>query len=127
MTPKEKAKELIAKFMEFTPAEELFELPYAMRCASICVDEIFQTLGIAAACVLTGYGASQYLRGYWGRRGRPGILSRAVQRAGIKRFRGYYTRHPEKIAGKDAVKIYDEHLVQNPEKLEELARKAGLK
>ena len=40
MTPKEKAEELVSKFMEFTPAEERYEYPYAVKCALIAVDEI---------------------------------------------------------------------------------------
>lgn len=38
-----KAKELINKFMRFTPAEEEYEYPYAKACALICVDEIIDT------------------------------------------------------------------------------------
>jgi hypothetical protein len=42
MTPKEKAKELVNKFVQFTPAEEEFEYDYAKSCALIAVDEILE-------------------------------------------------------------------------------------
>lgn len=87
-------------------------------------DEIGQTIAIGASSVLAGYLGSQYLRGYWGRRGRPGIVSRAVQRSGLKRFRDYFVKDPEKIAGPIAVEIMGDYLVQNPQKLEELAERA---
>ena len=38
MTPKEKAKELVDKFLQYTPVE--FEYEYAIQCALIAVDEI---------------------------------------------------------------------------------------
>lgn len=41
MTPKEKAYELVMyKFIDWTPAEEEFEVPHAKECALILVDEI---------------------------------------------------------------------------------------
>jgi hypothetical protein len=40
MTPKEKAEELVNKFIQFTPAEEEFEYDYAKQCALIAVDEL---------------------------------------------------------------------------------------
>ncbi len=40
MTPKKKAKELIDRFMEFTPADEELEYPYSVKCSIICVNEI---------------------------------------------------------------------------------------
>ena len=43
MSPKEKAEEFIEKFVQYTPAEEEFEYPYAKQCALIAVDEIFKT------------------------------------------------------------------------------------
>jgi hypothetical protein len=41
MTPKEKAKELADKFLQYTPVE--YEYEYAKQCALIAVDEIIQT------------------------------------------------------------------------------------
>jgi len=38
MTPKEKAIELVDKFLQYTPVE--FEYEYAIQCALIAVDEI---------------------------------------------------------------------------------------
>jgi len=40
MTPKEKAKDLFVKFVRFTPAEEVYERPYAKQCALITVSEV---------------------------------------------------------------------------------------
>lgn len=40
MTPKEKAAELVNKFVQYTPAEEGIEYPFAKQCAVIAVDEI---------------------------------------------------------------------------------------
>lgn len=40
MTPKEKAEELVDKFIQYVPAEEEFEWDYAKQCALIAVDEI---------------------------------------------------------------------------------------
>ena len=38
MEPREKARELVDKFLQFTPVE--FEYEYAKQCALIAVDEI---------------------------------------------------------------------------------------
>lgn len=46
MTPKEKAKELVDKFVQYTPAEEKYEYPYAKQCALIAVDEILNTIEV---------------------------------------------------------------------------------
>jgi hypothetical protein len=40
MTPKEKAEELVAKFIQYTPADEDIEYEYAKQCALIAVYEI---------------------------------------------------------------------------------------
>jgi hypothetical protein len=40
MTPKEKAEELVDKFIQYVPAEEEFEWDYAKQCALIAVDEL---------------------------------------------------------------------------------------
>jgi hypothetical protein len=40
MTPKEKAEELVDKFIQYTPADSEFEYPYAKQCALIAVGEI---------------------------------------------------------------------------------------
>ena len=44
MTPKEKTIKLIDKFIQYTPAEEAFELLYAKQCALILVDEVLKEL-----------------------------------------------------------------------------------
>ena len=44
MTPKEKAKELIVKYIQYTPVEEAFEALYAKQCALIAIDEILKEL-----------------------------------------------------------------------------------
>lgn len=46
MTPKEKAKELVDKFVQYTPAEEEYEYPYAKQCALIAVDTILNTIEV---------------------------------------------------------------------------------
>ena len=38
MTPREKTKELVEKYVQYTPVE--FEYEYAKKCALIAVDEI---------------------------------------------------------------------------------------
>jgi hypothetical protein len=40
MTPKEKAEELVDKFLQYTPADSEFEYLYAKQCALIAVSEI---------------------------------------------------------------------------------------
>jgi hypothetical protein len=42
MTPKQKAKELVDKFLQYTPVE--YEYEYAIQCALIAVDEILNSL-----------------------------------------------------------------------------------
>ena len=42
MSPKEKAEDLIEKFVRYTPAEEEFEYPYAKQFALIAVDELIE-------------------------------------------------------------------------------------
>jgi hypothetical protein len=44
MAPKEKAEELVDKFLQYTPADSEFEYPYAKQCALIAVDEIIIAL-----------------------------------------------------------------------------------
>jgi len=43
MTPKEKAEELVDKFIQYTPADSEFEYPYAKQCALIAVNEIINS------------------------------------------------------------------------------------
>jgi hypothetical protein len=40
MTPKEKAEELVDKFVKYTPADSEFEYPYAKQCALIAVNQL---------------------------------------------------------------------------------------
>jgi hypothetical protein len=40
MTPKEKAEELVDKFVAYTPADSEFEYPYAKQCALIAVNQL---------------------------------------------------------------------------------------
>ena len=42
MSPIQKAEELIKTFIEFTPAKEAYEYPYAIDCALKAVKEIQQ-------------------------------------------------------------------------------------
>ena len=44
MAPKEKAEELVDKFLQYTPADSEFEYPYAKQWALIAVDEIIIAL-----------------------------------------------------------------------------------
>ncbi len=43
----EKARSLIHKFVQFTPAEEELEWEYAKQCAIICVNEIIDSKPIS--------------------------------------------------------------------------------
>jgi hypothetical protein len=45
MTPKEKAEQLVDKFVQYTPADSEFEYPYAKQCALIAVDVILIDCG----------------------------------------------------------------------------------
>jgi len=40
MTPKEKAEELVDKFVQYTPADSELEYPYAKKCALIAVNQV---------------------------------------------------------------------------------------
>ena len=42
--PKEKAAELVNKFVQYTPAEEGIEYPFAKQCALIAVKEIKEAI-----------------------------------------------------------------------------------
>ena len=42
--PKEKAAELVNKFVQYTPAEEEIEYPFAKQCALIAVKEIKEAI-----------------------------------------------------------------------------------
>ena len=44
MTPKEKAEELVDKFLQYTPADSEFEYPYAIQCALIAVEQILEII-----------------------------------------------------------------------------------
>jgi hypothetical protein len=44
MTPKEKAEELVDKFLQYTPADSEFEYPYAKQCALIAVEQILEII-----------------------------------------------------------------------------------
>lgn len=56
-------------------------------------DEIVATLGVMAAAIgiawLLGTGM-----GFWARRGRPGLIARALQRLGARVFRDWYVNNP---------------------------------
>jgi hypothetical protein len=44
MEPKEKAEELVDKFIQYTPADSEFEYPYAKQCALIAVEQILEII-----------------------------------------------------------------------------------
>jgi hypothetical protein len=44
MEPKEKAEELVDKFIQYTPADSEFEYPYAKQCALIAVEQILEVI-----------------------------------------------------------------------------------
>jgi hypothetical protein len=44
MTPKEKAEELVYKFVQYTPADSELEYPYAKQCALIAVQQILEII-----------------------------------------------------------------------------------
>jgi len=43
MTPKDKAEELVVKYIQYTPVQ--FEFEYAKKCALICCDEVLGHMG----------------------------------------------------------------------------------
>lgn len=55
-------------------------------------DELASTLTVMAAALATAFVVAQAV-GFWVRRGRPGLLARALQRLGARTFRGWYVRH----------------------------------
>lgn len=63
MTPKEKAEELVTKFIQYVPADESMELPYAKKCTLIAVNEIIEQLNHLPT---QGYGMEyQDIIKYW--------------------------------------------------------------
>jgi len=64
MTPKEKAEELVKKHVQWTPAEEEYEYPFAKESALITVNELinaFKELSIEdSGTVFRDFG-----HGYW--------------------------------------------------------------
>lgn len=67
ITPKEKADELIEKFIQYTPADEKFEYEYAKKCALIAVDEMQANAGMiwGGRNTETGLSARDEFRKYW--------------------------------------------------------------
>jgi hypothetical protein len=69
MSPKEKAEELVDKFLEYTPAEEKYEYPYAIQCALIAVDEMLNSFynvfddSVVESSKVGGY---RNMKDYWG-------------------------------------------------------------
>ena len=48
MSPKEKAVELVGKYIRYTPAELAYEYQYAKKCALIAIDEIINVIEFMA-------------------------------------------------------------------------------
>lgn len=71
-------------------------------------DEILGTLGV----MVLGFGIAFALgmaAGFWGRRGRPGILASTLQGWGARLFAGWYVRHLERILGRSLYAAAREH------------------
>jgi hypothetical protein len=65
MTPKEKAEELVDKFVQYTPADSELEYPYAKKCALIAVDEIIKSNPIFVTSKLEGKDGMHEAYLYW--------------------------------------------------------------
>lgn len=65
MSPKEKAEDLIEKFVQYTPAEEEFEYLYAKQCALIAVDEVMEFMKMDDEYTETLYNANSKWVHYW--------------------------------------------------------------
>ncbi|NYG55036.1 hypothetical protein [Nocardioides perillae] len=59
---------------------------------NLASDELASTLTVMAAALALAFVVAQGL-GFWVRRGRPGVLARALQRLGARTFRSWYVRH----------------------------------
>lgn len=57
-------------------------------------DEIAATLGVMGAVLALAFVVGMAI-GFWARRGRPGLIARALQRAGARVFRGWYVTNLE--------------------------------
>jgi hypothetical protein len=71
-------------------------------------DEIVGTLGVMGA----GFGIAVALgmaAGFWGRRGRPGILASTLQGWGARLFTDWYVRHLEHVLGQPLYAAAREH------------------
>lgn len=59
MTPKQKAQDLVDRFLQYTPVE--YEYEYAIQCALIAVDEVIELLSFDLGHDST----AQVLCDYW--------------------------------------------------------------
>jgi len=94
-------------------------------------DEIAGTLGVMAAAILLAYALST-AAGFWGRRGRPGLVAGALQALGAQVFGPWYVRNLEHALGQPLYAVARERIqddivarpdeVLDPEALEELGR-----
>lgn len=64
---------------------------------NIAIDERGWTIGIATGVVAGAHLASTYIGTIWTRRGKPGILTQAVQRQGVQMHRQYYEENIEAV------------------------------
>ena len=94
-------------------------------------DEIAGTFGVMAAAILLAYALST-AAGFWGRRGRPGLLAGALQALGARLFTPWYVRNLEHALGQPLYAVARERIqsdivanpdeVLDPDALEELER-----
>jgi hypothetical protein len=61
-------------------------------------DEIADTLLVMGAAVALAYAVATGV-GFWARRGRPGLIARALQRWGARSFRDWYVDNAEYALG----------------------------
>lgn len=65
---------------------------------NLASDELAATLGVVAAALGLAFVLGRAV-GFWARRGRPGLVDRALQRWGARAFRGWYVRHAPDALG----------------------------
>ncbi|MFW5471624.1 hypothetical protein ACOCJ4_16440 [Knoellia sp. CPCC 206435] len=94
-------------------------------------DEIGGTLGVMGVALALGYVISTAF-GFWGRRGRPGLIAGTLQRWGTRRFKGWYVKNLEYAMSPALYAVAKERIqrdivanprgVLDPEALQELER-----
>ena len=86
---------------------------------NVASDEIVGTVAVMAAAGVVGWVVG-LAAGFWGRRGRPGIVAGTLQRWGARLFRGWYVRNLEHALGRSLYAVASERIqgdiVADPQK-----------